>query len=999
MDEGLDKATTEMMAEKGAGTADSGVPTHGRPEEALEPTPAELRWKRIIWFLHGITDVLILGWIMHFLLLIFKPSLILADTYTTGGDMGSHMYSAQYMLEYLLPNLKMSGWSMDWYAGIPVFEFYFPLPFAAIGLLSHLIGFNVAYKLVTVSGVFLLPICTYASMRLMRFEHPMPAIAAAFSLNMLFNEEYSMWGGNIKSTLAGEFTFTIGVALTVLFLGLIYSYVTRGKNLAASCLVLASIPLCHVYTLIWGVLASFYMLFAASFHFLLNGKRESLIKKFNRAWTIYILGFLLSAFWSIRLISKFEWATPFGAWRSQSLWEVVPAILLPYYLLGMLALVIFLFRPKPNLGYLIFQTAVPILIFAVISMGITEHLLDVRFMPFAYLGLLFMSAEAVATFLRKIKGGSICAIIVVLLAMMWVNNNQFIMNTGKDIVAGKGDGSWPARALYNRLLEFKYEGDVPGWVKWNYEGYERKSPWRGLEEFFNYLDGLPKGRVVHEFSPSHGAFGTPRTLELIPFFSRQPVLEGLNIESGVSSPFHFYMQSEFTASPTCPLSYMRCTRFDLPAAKKHFRYFAPAYIVVSSDKLRQAIEAEGGFTHLKGFQNNMDIYSVDDASPIVEVPDFMPVMVETSDWRKTSMRWWKDIDAIDVPLVLMKHQKDPEKPFTKLIREGEFDPKALPRESIAGGCEVKYTIYNERVEAKTNCPGKPHLIKISYNPSWKVEGAPRIWLAAPSFMMVVPEGSEFTIYYGTTIIEKLALGMSWAGVFILLLAMVLRRENIAALLGDSIPGKRIDEANAWLLRVENIALDRIVAVLAQWPKALAISLIITIILGGAWHISSKMDDCNHVCMDGGYKAGSAVFPYLSSGSDHFDMGYAHGGENIRRGFICTATCDKSRGDFVYVSRGNVSFDMRAVPGMTHKLTLRVDDNYWCRTMDIAVNGRHLATLERGEDNVGWGGRTFIVPAELIKADKVRLEFSHDRMECLGFDVSDVWFEVIQCECS
>ena len=65
------------------------------------------------------------------LLLRYRPDLMLSQTTTSGGDMGAHHYPAWYMHTYLLPHLKLTGWSMQWYAGMPMFTFYLPLPFAA----------------------------------------------------------------------------------------------------------------------------------------------------------------------------------------------------------------------------------------------------------------------------------------------------------------------------------------------------------------------------------------------------------------------------------------------------------------------------------------------------------------------------------------------------------------------------------------------------------------------------------------------------------------------------------------------------------------------------------------------------------------------------------------------------------------------------------------------------------------------------------------------------
>jgi len=42
------------------------------------------------------------------------------------------------------------------------------------------------------------------------------------------------------------------------------------------------------------------------------------------------------------------------------------------------------------------------------------------------------------------------------------------------------------------------------------------------------------------------------------------------------------------------------------------------------------------------------------------------------------------------------------------------------------------------------------LIKVSYHPNWKVEGADRVYLVSPAFMLIYPESSRVRLYFGRT---------------------------------------------------------------------------------------------------------------------------------------------------------------------------------------------------------------------------------------------------------
>src|SRR5665647_177345 len=134
------------------------------------------------------------------LLIFFKPNLLFSLTTTAGGDTGAHHYPAQYLIQELLPHFRLTGWAPGWYAGMPMLTFYFPFPFLLIAIFDWFIPYQVAFKLVTVLGVFALPATAYAMGRLWRVRRPFPMLAAVFAVAMLFMESYSIYGGNVKST-------------------------------------------------------------------------------------------------------------------------------------------------------------------------------------------------------------------------------------------------------------------------------------------------------------------------------------------------------------------------------------------------------------------------------------------------------------------------------------------------------------------------------------------------------------------------------------------------------------------------------------------------------------------------------------------------------------------------------------------------------------------------------------------------------------------------------
>ncbi|MFV2041230.1 MAG: 6-pyruvoyl-tetrahydropterin synthase-related protein, partial [Candidatus Hydrothermarchaeales archaeon] len=241
------------------------------------------------WDKQKLVDAMVLVIIFAFLLSYFTPQLLLSKTITTGGDTASHYYSAYFMKNSLLPAGKVVGWTPGNYAGFPMFQFYFFLPFLTMALLSYLIPLQIAFKLVSVLGIFLLPAAAYFGMKAMKFRFPIPAFSAVFMLPFLFMEANSMWGANIPSTLAGEFSFSISMALTLIFLGVLYGEMekTEGRRSLPLIILLVLITLTHVYTLLFVV--------ATSAYFLAERSREKLARNIVFLFKIYFTAFLLTS--------------------------------------------------------------------------------------------------------------------------------------------------------------------------------------------------------------------------------------------------------------------------------------------------------------------------------------------------------------------------------------------------------------------------------------------------------------------------------------------------------------------------------------------------------------------------------------------------------------------------------------------------------------------------------------------------------------------------------
>ena len=179
---------------------------------------------------------------------------MLKPSTATGGDMGAHVWSADYVSRGLFPKGRLTGWSDDWMFGIPVLNFYFPLPTLVIAALGKIIGAGVAFKFITALGILTLPAAAWASGRFAKLPRPIPTLMGLAAFIFLFGRNYDLfiYGGNILSTMAGEFSFSISLSLAVLFLGMYVHVLRTGEYRGRTAVVLACTGLCHLLPTMWA---------------------------------------------------------------------------------------------------------------------------------------------------------------------------------------------------------------------------------------------------------------------------------------------------------------------------------------------------------------------------------------------------------------------------------------------------------------------------------------------------------------------------------------------------------------------------------------------------------------------------------------------------------------------------------------------------------------------------------------------------------------------------
>jgi len=229
-------------------------------------------WRRLeLW-----VGLLVVAACCVFVIVQLDPKLLLRNTTPAGGDTGAHVWWPAYLRDHLLP-WRLFGWSPDFYDGFPAGQFYFPVPALLIVALNAVVPYNVAFKLVTALGPILLPIGAYVLGRGLRAREPAPAAMAVAATGFLFftgdpgtspfdhntvQFDQHIMGGNLASNLAGEFSYTLALALALFFLGaLAWSLRTR-RGLWLPAALLALTAMSHLVVAVFAVVGAVVVVLA-----------------------------------------------------------------------------------------------------------------------------------------------------------------------------------------------------------------------------------------------------------------------------------------------------------------------------------------------------------------------------------------------------------------------------------------------------------------------------------------------------------------------------------------------------------------------------------------------------------------------------------------------------------------------------------------------------------------------------------------------------------------
>ena len=750
-----------------------------------------------------------------FLLMALHPNLILRNNIPTGGDMGAHVWAPAYLRDHLLTNFKLSGWSMDWYSGLPIYRFYMVVPALMIVLLDVVLPYGIAIKIIAVIGILTLPYATWLFGRFAKFAYPLPELFAIAATIFLFDESFTIYGGNIASTMAGEFSFSISLSLAMLGFALLAKGLDTGKHRVSAAIIISLSALSHGIVLL-------FVFGGAALMLVVWNKRES----FQFGAKVIALAVLLSSFWVIPFVTSHAYMTdmkyeprPSGA--TDSFWKMFfPLHILLDVSITALAVIgaVALVRSRHKAGTWI--TLLTLVLAAGVfiarnSLPVIGLLWNPRVLPFFFLLRYFLFAVGLyelAAFALRMKSMSRIARVepgtpVVLdiakprdnftfnlallsgfalfvLVAIGFRFQELPFGSTRVNSAGQYEYVWgPLRTKSTN------DGFVDGWARWNFTGYEGKSAYGEYHGVVQTMKQLGEdstqgcGRALWENSGELNKYGTTMALMLLPFWTDGCIssMEGLFFEAAGSTPYHFITAAAMSKQSSNPVRELRYDNNDAAIGVRYLQELGVKYFMgFTPEAIAQASQQEG-LTEVAR-SGPWVVYRVANSDVVTPLAT-QPVVANISSsnprerWLEIGTSWFQHPETWTTPIA-----DDGPSEWQRIdvavdesLREGEPNSNnrrvdvvkpatALTPVPLEPVVVSNVNIGEESVRFSVDKVGVPVLVRVSYFPNWKVDGAKGPYRVAPNMMVVIPASTNVNMHYGWNMLDYVAYLLSFAGI-------------------------------------------------------------------------------------------------------------------------------------------------------------------------------------------------------------------------------------------
>ncbi len=711
---------------------------------------SRLRWVRLRQGCPAWLEAGVLGVITGFIIWNFSPADLLSNTTTVGGDTPAHLYLVSHLREQLFQHGRLISWAGGWWAGFPMFQFYFVLPYLAAALLSLVIPLNVAFKLMTVAGVVATPLCAWWAARLWRLPPPVPVVMAIAMVPFLFVGTHVMWGVNTASTLAGMIANSWSFALMLPAVASACRDAGEGRIRVRTILLMVLVLASHFFT-------SVIMFLTLAIVPALVRRRPALLVLFVES----ALAVLLMSWWVVPRVVESCYRMDFGGNWEVRLWTSFPAYKAGFLVFALAAVAQALIRPVRAVWILLWMLGMGVFLFTA-GFALSPVFVNVRLWPFVFFALVSLAAIGLGLLLEQVRGQALWLAVLTLAVLLAV--------TAGDSRTGRLTGPGLTRS----------------WANWNYSGLESKPAAAVFEELVKPLRGTP-GRLANDLCEENNQIGSSRIFELAPHLAGKPILEGGLVNSALGSMYAYTIQGEISTACAGFPPIVTPRSFNSTNATRHLELFNVKQFIARSSLTKQALRQAPEW-RLIGREQDWEMYELTThEGRWVFIPPRRPLTVSTPRWKDCSLEWLYQPAALsqfidwDLPpgaraAPRSGHREGAGETLTESQFRGYLSDWAtggtngmsavLPEAGTR--CIRDEEVTDEHIHFKTTAIGLPHIIKMSWFPNWKVRGADGVHCVSPGFMLVYPRQAEVELYYGTTPGDGVGYALTLVGLALLI---------------------------------------------------------------------------------------------------------------------------------------------------------------------------------------------------------------------------------------
>jgi hypothetical protein len=706
-----------------------------------------------------------------------------------------------------------------------MYQFYMVIPPLLIVILDVVMPYAIAFKIVTVLGIVTMPISAWAMGKLMRLPFPAPPLLAVATLPFLFDRGFAIYGGNIASTMAGEFNYSIAMSLALLTIGVVSRSLQDQRKRVLAAVLIALTVMCHL-------LVGFFLVVAVIFVVIVERHRATGKQSVTYILPALIGSVLLTAWWLLpfwwnrQLTFDMGWTkeTNYSKFltRPHMLWAMIMACF------GAAAAI----RLKARAAIAIVGWTLAM--GAIVRFMPDGRLWNVRMLPGYWLSIYLLAAIGISRLGRglvELAGEmwdtpkrsawaaivTVAGIIFVFLPMQALPFAHH--NTQNDTVEWLG---MSAQSSYLR-----------GWTNGNYTGYENDPDWPEYRALMDTMETVGQvngcGRAFWEYDGDQiGRYGTTMALMNLPYFTNWCIdsLEGVYFESSATTPFNFLLAAEGSVKPSNPVRDLGEKFRVLKApdqtgapegsilldqsvfdqAVEHMQLLGVHYYMSITPAVIQAARAHPNLKELTA-SGPWVIFSVADSENVVGL-DHLPYVEAGSD--ATSKRWTDTGVAVWDKIGDVQHYAAPRGPSDwPRIKQGDNLP-LTPVDNPANVSNIVVGKHHSSISFDVDQIGKPVLVKWSYHPNFDATGADGPYRVSPNFMVVIPRETSVTLNYGRGTDEIVGYVLTWIGIGGLIAMFIFdrrRRNNDRATDNRAIDNRAIDNSATDNRATDNSATD------------------------------------------------------------------------------------------------------------------------------------------------------------------------------------------------